>query len=283
MYQMLATPEGSAMPPVLPNPDPVPDWLQIAVACASLLGSIGVIVAVATFWFQWSKSKQERIDRKAELAALQRAEDDRIAAQARKIVPEIANSALFGEDIWLAHVQNASTGAVSQLKVVVEARDSDGNVVEDGIAKATGELDIGGGLQKIISDALSGGLGGVMGSNPILGLIQQQQQFGGGMFVGQGSSYQEQHKQLVAQQVGPEVSKRMRQAMMGQLQKNWPPSLGPGAETSVAYRATRPGLQMNIGVGFEDEAGYLWFRINTDQPKRVTPEEFGAIRHAEMQ
>lgn len=270
------------MPPALPNFDPVPDWLQIAVACASVLGSVGVIVALATFWFQWSKSKQERIDRNAELAALQRAEDDRIAAQARKIVPEIANSALFGEDIWLAHLQNTSTGAVNQLKVVVEARDSEGNVVEDGIVKATGELDIAGGLQKIVSDALSGGLGGVMGSNPILDLMQQQQQFGGGVFGAQRSSYQPDYRHLIAQQVGPEVSKRVRQAMMGQLQKNWPPSLGPGGETSIAYRVTRPGLRVNIGVGFEDEAGYLWFRIDTEQPKRVTAAEFGAIRHAEM-
>lgn len=167
------------MPPAFPNPDPVPDLLQIAVACASVLSSIGVIVALATFWFQWSKSKQERIDRNVELAALQRAEDDRIVAQARKIVPEIAISAFFGEDIWLAHVQNTSTGAITQLKVVVEARDSGGNVVEDGIVKAAGELDIAGGLQKIVSDALSGGLGGVMGSNPILDLIQQQQQYAG--------------------------------------------------------------------------------------------------------
>lgn len=271
------------MPPALPTTNPVPDWLQIAVACTSVLGSIGVVVALATFWFQWSKSKQDRIDRNAELAALQRAEDDRIAAQARKILAEIANSALFGEDIWLAHVRNASTGAVSQLKVVVEARDSNGNLVEGGIAKATGELDIGAGLQKIVADALSGGIGGVMSSNPMLGLMQQQQQFGGGVFGAQRPSYQQDYRDLIAQQVGPEVSKRLRQAMMGQLQKNWPPSLGPGGEASIAYRVTRPDLHMNIGVGFEDEAGYLWFRINTEQPKRATPEEFGAIRHAEIE
>lgn len=70
--------------------------------------------------------------------------------------------------------------------------------------------------------------------------------------------------------------------MIGQLQKNWPPSLGPGGETSVAYRATCPGLHMNIGIGFEDEAGYLWFRVNTEQPERVESEEFGAMRPAEM-
>jgi hypothetical protein len=272
------TTEGNAVMP----PNPVPDWLQVAVAYASLFGSIGVLVAVAAFWVQWFRGREERKERKSELAALQRAEDDRIAAQARKLVPEIAASALFGDDIWLAHIKNASTGAVSQLKVVVEARDADGNLVEGGIAKATGQLDIGGGLQKIVSDALSGGLGGVMGSNPILSLIQQQQQFGG-MYGGQGPSYRDQYKNLIAQQVGPQISERMRQAMMGQLQKNWPPSLGPGGETAVAYRATRPGLHMRIAIGFEDEAGYLWYRVNTDQPKQVTSEQFGAIRHAEMQ
>jgi hypothetical protein len=274
----IAAKGSAAMPPA----SPVPDWLQVAVAYASVFGSIGVLVAVAAFWIQWFRGREERKERKLELSALQRAEDDRIAAQARRIVPEIASSALFGEGIWIAHIANASSGAVNQLKVVVEAFDADGNAVAEGIRKAeAAEVDISGGLEKMISDALSGGLSGALGSSPVTDLIQRQQRFGG-MLGGQGPSFKDQYKNLIAQQVGPEVSRRMRQAMIGQLQKNWPPSLGPGGETSVAYRATRPGLHMSIGVGFEDEAGYLWFRVNTDQPKRVTPEEFGAVRHADM-
>lgn len=72
----------------MPPASPVPDWLQIAVG--SVFGFIGVLVAVATFWIQWFRGREERKERKVELAALQRAEDDRIAAQARRIVPEIA-------------------------------------------------------------------------------------------------------------------------------------------------------------------------------------------------
>jgi hypothetical protein len=187
------------------KPSPVPDWLQIVVACASVFGSIGVLVAVAAFWVQWVRGREERKERGLQLAALQRAEDDRIAAQARRIIPEIASSALFGEDIWIAHIQNASTGAVSQVKVVVEARDADGNEVKHGIRKAKpGEVDISGGLEKLISDALSGGLGGALGVSPVSDLIRQQQQFGG-MLGGQGLSLGDQYKNLIAQQVGPEV------------------------------------------------------------------------------
>jgi hypothetical protein len=152
----------------------------------------------------------------------------------------------------------------SSLKVVVTACDSNGDEVSDGIRKAAGELDISGGIERIISDALSGGLSCVVNANPIMEMLQQQR-FG----PGQQASMKEQYKRALGQQIGPQVTQALRHAMMGQLQKDWPPSLGPGASVTVAYRATRPGLRLHIGIGFQDEAGYLWNRVNTDQPIRV--------------
>jgi hypothetical protein len=237
-------------------PSPVPDWLQVAVACASVLGSISVVVAVATFWFQWRKSEQERIDRKSELAALQKAERDRIAAQARRILPEITRSAFFGENVWLGHIQNSSTGAISELRVVVHAVDNDGNQVADGFRKATGELDISGGLHRIVSEALSGSLGGAFGSNSMTRMLAGQLP-----------------RNALVSQIAPEVSRQLQVGLMGQLQKDWPSSLGPGQSTSVAYRAARPDLQLHIGIRFEDEAGYEWDRVNQNQPTRVEEDD----------
>ena len=199
------------------------------------------------------------------MAALQRAEDDRIAARVRKVVPEIGSGDRFGENIWLAHIENASTGVIIRsLKVVVKAYDSVDNEIPDVVCKATGELDISGGVQRIVSDALGGGLSGVMDSNPIITMLRQQR-----FSLGQQASFKDQYKRAIEQQIGPQITQASRQAMMGQLQKDWPPSLGPGASATVAYRTTRSDLRLHIGIGFEDEAGYLWHRVNTDQPIRV--------------
>jgi len=260
----------------------IPAWLEITTSVASTVG-----VLAALYVAVWREPRKARADREAQntqatedrnryndqMAALQRAEDDRIAAQARKIVPEIASGDRFGENIWLAHIQNASTGVINDLRVAVTAYDDQGVEVADGVQKATGQLDISGAMEKIISDAVSGGVGGLMNSSPMAGLLRQQQQFGmGAMGTGHGQpSMANQMKSAMAQQIKPQVSAALRQAMIGQIQSEWPPSLGPGASTSVAYRAARPGLRLVIGIRFEDEAGYVWNRINTDQPTRGDP------------
>ncbi|KGI69922.1 hypothetical protein MJO55_23620 [Mycolicibacterium rufum] len=209
-------------------------------------------MAVATFWFQWNQTKQERIDRRAELNALQKAERDRIAAQARRIVPEITRSAFFGEDVWLGNIQNNSTGAITGLRVAVSAVDEEGKPVSDGYRKATGELDISQALESIISQTLRGSLGGAFAGHPMTAMLGQQLP-----------------RDALVQRIAPEVSAKLRVAMMGQIQADWPSSLGPGQSTSVAYRATRPGLQLHIGVRFEDEAGFEWNRFNQYQPTLV--------------
>jgi hypothetical protein len=50
--------------------------------------------------------------------------------------------------MWLAHIENASMGVVSELRVVVTAIDGDDNLVPDAVRKATGELDISGAMEK---------------------------------------------------------------------------------------------------------------------------------------
>lgn len=260
----------------------IPAWLEITTSVASTVGVLAALYVAVWREPHKARADREERDRQAiedrkryadQMAALQRAEDDRIAAQARKIVPEIASGDRFGENIWLAHIQNASTGVINDLRVVVTAYDDQNMEVADGVRKATGQLDISGAMEKIISDAVSGGMGGLMNSGPMAGLLRQQQQFGmGGIGMGYGQpSAADQMKHAMARQITPQVSAALRQAMIGQIQSEWPPSLGPGASTSVAYRATRTGLRLHIGIRFEDEAGYVWNRVNTDQPTRDDP------------
>jgi hypothetical protein len=142
----------------------------------------------------------------------------------------------------------------------VTAVDNDGNQVDNGFRKATGELDISGALQRIVSDALRGSLGGAFGSNPMTRALGQLP------------------RDALVSQIAPEVSRQLQVGLMGQMQKDWPPSLGPSQSTSVAYRATRADLQLHIGIRFEDEAGYEWNRINQDQPTLVAAAGNAAAR-----
>jgi hypothetical protein len=82
----------------MPPPSPVPDYLQILVAWATVLGVFGVIAAVIGLAIQVSRWRTEQKDRETQalierdrfekqISALQQAENDRLAAQARKMVP----------------------------------------------------------------------------------------------------------------------------------------------------------------------------------------------------
>ena len=72
-----------------------------------------------------------------------------------RLCPRPAVAIGSARTFWLAHIENASTGVIIRsLKVVVKAYDSGDNEIPDVVRKATGELDISGGVQRIVSDAL---------------------------------------------------------------------------------------------------------------------------------
>ena len=88
---------------------------------------------------------------------MQRAEDDRIAAQAGKIVPTIFPADLFGENMWTVKVSNTSNGVVTNLAVSVTAVDADGHEIPGGCRQANNQISIGDAFRRLISDALSAG------------------------------------------------------------------------------------------------------------------------------
>jgi hypothetical protein len=255
--------------PAVTNHNPVPDWLQISAATAATLGALGVLAALATFWWQWRKAGDDRAQRDehfaedrrrydAQMAALQRAEDDRIIAQARKIVPAVFPADLFGENMWTVKVSNTSTGVVTNLDVSVTAIDANGNEIPNGCRQANDQVKIGDGFRRLISDALSGSVTGALAASPA-------SLFGGRA----GGLNADQLRSVIDGRLGAGVSERFRDAMLGQLAREWMPTLTPGQFAVMAFKTVDRNARLRVVLEFEDEAGYRWRRPDDGQPVRI--------------
>ena len=177
----------------------VPAWLESTTSVAT---TGGVLIALyVAVWREPRKARADRIERAAQadedrrrydeqMAALQRAENDRIAAQARKVVPAVYRADLFGENIWTVRINNTSAGIIRNLAVRVVAVDRSGAEVPNGCGQANNQVSISRGMERIVSDALGGALSGAFQSNP--------------MFRRAGVSA-DHARRLVDQQLGPEV------------------------------------------------------------------------------
>lgn len=251
----------------------IPAWLQITTSVATTLGVLAALYVA--IWREPRKARAERDERAKQaaedhrryndqMAALQRAEDDRIKAQARKIVPTIFPADLFGENMWTVKVSNTSNGVVTNLDVSVTAVDAEGNEIPDGCRQANDRLGTGDAFRRLISEALGGAFSGAMGANPLAGLMGGMGGFRpGGMSGDQLSS-------VINQRLGPEVSERFREAMLGQLVREWMTTLTPGQFAVMAFQTTRDDARLRVVLQFEDEAGYRWRRPDNGQPVRIS-------------
>ena len=262
----------------------IPAWLQIT---TSISTTVGVLIALyVAVWREPRKARRERDDREKQatedrnryseqMETLQRAEDDRIKSQARKIVPSINRADMFGENLWMARVNNLSNGAVSLLDVRVIALDTDGNEVPDGCRPANNEVQIGKGIERIITESLRGVTTGAMASDPIQALNQMMGGAGFGMpgvqRVGPnlGNMNRQQMDRFVNQRLGGDFSARLREAMVGELATEWLPTLTPNQQSIMALKAASADYQLQIVIEFEDEAGYRWERSDTTQPRQT--------------
>ena len=148
----------------------VPVWLASTGIVATTVG-----VLIALYVAVWREPRKARGDRRArdeqarderkryddQMAALQRAEDDRIAAQARKVVPSVNRAEMFGDQIWIARVLNTSTGAITNLAVVVAEFDSDRKRVRDSAQPGNNQVNVASGMQTLIRDAMNGAFAGL--------------------------------------------------------------------------------------------------------------------------
>lgn len=248
----------------------VPVWLQIAGAAGTALGAIftalGVLGALwAAFYWEPKKAREDRRRYADQMDTLQRAENDRIAAQARKVVATVFPADMLGEHLWTVKVSNSSNGVITNLNVSVTAVDAEGNEVPGGCHQANREIDIGGAFQRMVSQALSGSVSGALQTQ--MRNLGPFGQMGGFPQAGVGPN---QVGDMIAGSLGPEVSARVHEALLGQLVSEWMATLTPEQFAVMAFRTTKSGLRLRVELEYEDEAGYRWRRPDNGQPTRVS-------------
>lgn len=248
----------------------VPVWLQFAGAAGTALGAIftalGVLGALwAAFYWEPKKAREDRRRYADQMETLQRAENDRIAAQARKVVATVFRADMLGEHLWTVKVSNNSSGIITNLTVSVTAVDADGNEVPGGCRQANREINLGEAFQRMVSQALSGSVSGALQTQ--MRNLGPFGQMGGFPQAGVGPN---QVGDMIAGSLGPEVSARFREALLGQLVSEWMPTLTPEQFAVMAFRTTESGVRLRVELEYEDEAGYQWRRPDNGQPVRVS-------------
>jgi hypothetical protein len=229
-----------------------PTWYVAIQAAAAVATTVGVLIALYVAVIREPrKASEERERHQAEIDALTRAENERIAAQARKVVPSCVRTPMFGNTWWTVKIENISNAVATILALNVAAIDAGGNVVPDGCQQANNTLPVDQAFDKSIRAALSGSLQGGF------------QRSGLGNMIPSGASQQ------LANQVAPAVKQAMQEAMVGHFVTEWQKTLAPNQSALMAYTTTNPNLKLRITIDYEDEAGYQWRRTDSGQPERL--------------
>src|SRR4051794_33380190 len=99
-----------------------PMWLSVIQAVASVSTTVGVLTALyVAVRREPKKAAEERKRHDAQMDALNRAEAERVAAQARKIVASCLRTPMFGNTWWTLKIENISTAVATILAVDVVA------------------------------------------------------------------------------------------------------------------------------------------------------------------
>ncbi|WP_280500576.1 hypothetical protein [Nocardia farcinica] len=186
----------------------MPTWLAIVQSTAT---TIGVLIALVVAVFQVRKAQQgkaiqdeqmaeDRQRYEAQMAALQRAEDDRIAAQARGVVPMLFRAAILCPDMWSVKVASHSNSPITELSVSVEAVDAGEQKVPDGCESASGRISTKELFSQFINEALTGAMSATLNR-------ARYGMFGSGASLAAGRA---------AQQLTPHVTEVMKE-VTGQL------------------------------------------------------------------
>ena len=115
-----------------------PHWLSVAQATGAVATTIGVLIALYIAAIREPrKDAAERRHRGAQIDSLHRAEKERVAAQARKVVPSCVRTPMFGDSWWTVRIDNASNAMTTLLAVEVTALDTNGFEVTVDAGKPT--------------------------------------------------------------------------------------------------------------------------------------------------
>jgi hypothetical protein len=197
-------------------------WLQVTQAVAAIATTIGVLIALYVAAIREPrKAAEERRHHLAQMNALHRAERERVAAQARKILPSCVRTPTFGDSSWTVRIDNASNAVTRLLAVDVTALDINGFEVPHGCSQAGDTLSVDQVLDRSVRAALS------------------DMSHGG-----------------FEQQLVPVFKNAIRDTLVGRFVKEWPRTLAPNQHAVMAYSSADPNYKLRITIDYEDEAGY---------------------------
>nr|WP_090276834.1 hypothetical protein [Mycolicibacterium komanii]CRL70342.1 hypothetical protein CPGR_01950 [Mycolicibacterium komanii] len=263
--------------------DAVPAWLQIAEAVGQALGALGVLIALIAFGYQWYQGRDDRdqrakdaqIDRErheAQLAAFRQAEDDRLAAQARRVVPQIFSGNVFKPTLWNVRVDNWSPDAISIIKIDIVIVDTNGNDVSHGYRLANRQT-LGETMIATIMPEFNAAIDALTARymefieqmrNGALSLIQDSDEM-----RAINASFEQASAQLGEQINSGMMQAQVNHAVQTQLTDEWPSQLGPSRFAAIAIDTTRADYRVHLRIVFEDASGYRWVRTDTEGPKRI--------------
>jgi hypothetical protein len=213
------------------------------------IGAVATTVSVLTALYvtvirEPRRAAEDARRSKARLDALHRVVRERIAAQARKVVPSCVRTPMFGDSWWTVRIDNASRAMMTLVSVDVEAIDANGIAIPDGCRQANNTMPVDQAFDRSIL-ALSGSLKGGF-------------------------------------QQSPAVKQALRDAVVGHFSTEWKRTLSPNQHTVMAYRTTSSDHSLRVTIVYEDEAGYQWRRTDTSQPERMGRDPLAQVDVADI-
>jgi hypothetical protein len=138
-------------------PDHVTLLLQEAQAIAAIATTIGVLIALYVAVIREPrKAAEERRHHEARMDKIDHAYSERVAAQARKVVPSCVRTPMFGDSWWTVRIDNTSNAVTALVAVDVEAIDANGIDVPGGCVQANNTMPVDQAFDRSILAAMSG-------------------------------------------------------------------------------------------------------------------------------
>lgn len=264
---------------------PVPDWLQWASAAGQAVAGLTIFGAAVGFIVQWFRRRQDRkesarqatIERERfekQIDALQRAENERLAAQARKVSFGVLNASTVIPNLYHVGIINSGTEIVSALQIEVLAKDASGNVVPDGCRFAD-RTSVGEALAEVITPEVNKTFEIISGE--LEQLIEQAR--AGSIDLGTDTQLvdalfaqilqsMDEHMNIGEQQAAI-LKEQVKNQMAAQLQQQWPQVLAPGQTAVMPFLTTNAEYSIRVDMQFDD-SNYTWSRIDGGKPQIVS-------------
>lgn len=212
-----------------------PLWLQITQALGATATTVGVLTALYIALIREPREAfAEHRYHAARMDALRRITSERFGAQARKLVPSCARTPMLGDSSWAVRIDNASHQAITILKVIVIAIDTDGLEVPNGCRPVNHTASVDPGVHQSIRAALSESL-----------------------------------EPAVDQPASGPIRQAIRDAVAVHFVNDWPRVLPPNDHAVRCYTVSDADHKLRVTIDYEDEAGFRWRRTDAGQPQRT--------------